>query len=30
MRWEPDVAVFIGVMIGLAFVLMVLKIIGVL
>ena len=30
MRWEPEVAVLIGVLIGLAFVLMLLRIIGVL
>jgi len=30
MRWEPEVAVLVGVLIGLAFVLMLLRIIGVL
>jgi hypothetical protein len=30
MRWEPEVAALVGVLIGLAFVLMLLRIIGVL
>jgi len=30
MRWEPEVAVLVGVLIGLAFVLLLLRIIGVL
>jgi hypothetical protein len=30
MRWEPEVAVLVGVLIGLAFALVLLKIIGVL
>jgi hypothetical protein len=30
MRWEPEVAVLVGILIGLAFVLVLLRVIGVL